>query len=94
MEDRRLSVVQGNVGRTFNDPVLSVTAGAADVSLASSTFQVEGGTLQGRLEGPLSAPEATVRITAGAVRAASMTPVPADARLSLKSGRWMFSPRA
>ena len=69
------------------DPVVSVTVGGTDVSLASSTFQIERGTVEGRLNGPVSSPEATLSITAGAVRAASLAPVPAEAQLSLTSGR-------
>jgi len=64
MEDRRSASFKGR-GTDRSTIRVSVTAGAADVSLASS--DVPGGRrhLQGPLEGPLSAPEATVRITGG-----------------------------
>jgi hypothetical protein len=67
--------------------VFSVTAGAADVALASETLRVEGGIVEARLDGPVSSPSGTMRVTASAVSASSVMPVPVEAQLSLKSGR-------
>ena len=69
------------------DPVVSITAGATKVSVATPTFSVEGGTIEASLNGPVSSPSGTMRVTASAVRASSLMPVPAEAQLSLKSGR-------
>ncbi len=71
----------------ISDPAVSMTVRATDLSVANATFSLERATAEGRLDGPVSHPEATLRITAGAIRGASLQPVPADAQLSLKAGR-------
>ena len=70
-----------------DDPVVSATVNATDVALATQTFSLERGTIEGRLDGPVSAPKAEMRISAGAVGTPSLAPVPADAVLSLDAGR-------
>ena len=80
-------MLAGTWSGTIADPVVSVTAGATDVFVEGEAFRVERGTVEGRIDGPLSSPEATARMTAAAVRAASLISVPAEAQLSLKSGR-------
>ena len=71
----------------ISDPVVSMTVNARDVAVASGAFSVERTTMQGRLDGPLSSPRATLGITAGALGTPSLTPVPAEAQLSLDAGR-------
>ena len=51
-------------------------------------------TVEGRVTGPLSNPDATVHASAGAVRAPSTSPMPADVTLTLKSGRLEMAARA
>ena len=75
------------------DPVLSMTANARDVSATSPALSVEGGAVEGRLDGPVSAPKATMRVSAGTVRVASLAPVSADADLSLEGGQVQIDAR-
>ena len=70
-----------------DDPVVAAAVKATDVILATSAFSLERGAIEGRLDGPVSAPKAEMRISAGAVGMPSLPPVPADAVLSLDAGR-------
>ncbi|MFO7692913.1 MAG: hypothetical protein R6V57_07510, partial [Vicinamibacterales bacterium] len=71
----------------MTDPAVSMTVTGTDVSVTSPVIRVERGAVEGRLEGSFSAPRATMRVSAGAVRSGSLAPVPADAVLSLDAGR-------
>jgi outer membrane protein assembly factor BamA/autotransporter translocation and assembly factor TamB len=83
-----LLTLSGSWNGPLDDPVLAMTLGAEGVSATTASFSVERTAIEGRLDGPLSNPEATLRISAGAVRGGSLAPVPADAQLSLASGRF------
>ncbi len=80
-------VFNGSWDGPLADPVVSATIGANAVALTTPTFSLERGAIEGRLDGPVSSPRATMRISAGAMSAASLPPVTADAVLSLDAGR-------
>ncbi len=87
-------VAAGTWEGPLDDPVLAVTVTARDVAIARAGFSVERMTAEGRVTGPLSNPDATVHASAGAVRAPSTSPMPADVTLTLKSGRLEMTARA
>ncbi len=80
-------VLTGTWDGPVDDPAVAAAVNATDVALATQAFSLERGTVQGWLGGPVSAPKAEMRVSAGAVSAASLPPVPADAVLSLDAGR-------
>ena len=87
-------VAAGTWEGPLDDPILAVTVTARDVAIARAGFSVERMTAEGRVTGPLSNPDATVHASAGAVRAPSTSPMPADVTLTLKSGRLEMTARA
>ena len=87
-------VAAGTWEGPLDDPVLAVTVTARDVAIARAGFSVERMTAEGRVTGPLSNPDATVHASAGAVRAPSTSPMPADVTLTLKAGHLEVAARA
>ena len=99
-ETAAASVATGSVAAAgtwkgpIDDPILAVTVTARDVAIARAGFSVERMTAEGRVIGPLSNPDATVRMSAGAVCAPSLSPMPADVTLTFKAGRLEVAARA
>jgi len=85
--------LEGEWSGPLDDPAVEMIVKAEGVSVVNSSFGIHRASAEGRLVGPLSMPEAMVRITAGALGGGSLTPVPADAQLSLASGRLEVSAR-